>query len=207
MQTQSNSEQSSGLANERLRKAIERNRKKMAKREFKQEAKAETEKKSFFADRLKRWEEQRTKLPAKFSAPRKSLPTNPNKIEIIDPPKRRKKVSSSSKVKRYKAKKAKESKWSKFAYRGGWLFCLYLLVQLIISEKGIYDYFVFQNKIKKKQIRNEQLTKERRVLKEYLAEIRSNPRFQKKIARDQLGVIEKDEYLIVFASDSEWKSK
>ncbi len=85
--------------------------------------------------------------------------------------------------------------------RLAWLVALFLFVRLVFVDRGMIDYYSKNNLLNEKSFQFEQLKKENVDLVELISKIKSDTSFQKKLARDHLGVIDHDEFLILFAKE------
>lgn len=139
---------------------------------------------------------------------RTNVATNFDDIQFTDPrPARRKPtgpkvqyveaVSKTRKSKKIKAKRSIEWTWSKI----GWIFCALLVGRLVFMDRGLIDFNSMDNTIVEKHQELEELKLENKELEAEIHKIRISPQYQKKIAREHLGVIAKDEYLVLFSSD------
>jgi len=86
----------------------------------------------------------------------------------------------------------------KYLVYAGWVFCLVLLFRLIFADRGVYDYLQKQDFFQSKIYMLEMIGQDNLALKNEIQEIRTNQKYQKKLVRDHLGFIAKDEYLILF---------
>ena len=91
----------------------------------------------------------------------------------------------------------------KFFINSGWLLSLFLLGRLIFADRGIIDYYKKENLISGKIAKKNALIQENEDLKIQLQRLANDSSFQKKTVRDHLGVIAKDEYLVLFAREVE----
>lgn len=89
----------------------------------------------------------------------------------------------------------------KWFIRLGWIFCLILLGRLVFSERGMIDFYKFEKRLEKRKTLLTQLKKENNDIRGEIKKIKSSGPYQKKIIRDRLGLIAKDEYLILFAQE------
>lgn len=134
-------------------------------------------------------------------------PANYGQVEIVDTPRKRRKKASTQKVKYLttvkKKKSAKKTKGFELSFiKVCWMLIFALGARLIFMERGVIDYYSTQNHIQEKIHQISLLKEENQALVHEIHEIKVNPAYQKKLAREHLGVIAKDEYLILFASDS-----
>ncbi len=158
------------------------------------------------------------------TAPRRRQVTDPDKIELNEPIRKRTTApanvsySETSPVKApartaMKAKRTVKTKSQKaagltaWAVKGTWAFCAFLLVRLIFSEGGVVEYYDKKSALDQKSYELQILKTENIALMEELELTRSNSRYQKKLVRDHLGYIARDEYLILFPENSKRSSR
>lgn len=91
--------------------------------------------------------------------------------------------------------KIKKLTWNKVA----WIFAGSLLLRLIFMESGILDYQNMNHVMEEKAKVLVSLRQENADLLKEIKKIKTSSSYQKKMARDHLGVIAPDEYLIVFS--------
>lgn len=140
------------------------------------------------------------------SAPRKALPSSISDVEIAPTPKRRrKKTAEVSYLKNAKTPRKKrlttrkfQLTWAKFC----WLIVALVMVRLVFMDRGVVDYYEMKEVITQKEHELQLLKQENISLVQEIHNIKVNPVVQKRMARTHLGVIAKDEYLVLFASDS-----
>ena len=134
----------------------------------------------------------------------RTVPANYGQVEITEAPKKRKKKVT-QKVK-YLSTVKKKRKTKKAGFQLSWtkvcwaiIFCLSL--RLVFMERGVIDYYNTKSHINDKIHELELLELENQALVKEIHEIKVNPVYQKKLAREHLGVIARDEYLVLFASE------
>jgi len=93
-----------------------------------------------------------------------------------------------------------------YLVKGAWAFCFFLLLRLIFSEGGIVDYYASQSLMNDKLKEYQDIQKENVELGLEIDKIRTNRSYQKKLVRDNLGFIAKDEYLILFPKSKKMTS-
>lgn len=110
-------------------------------------------------------------------------------------------VTRQSKSTSRKVKKKKTFELASWFVKGAWLFCGFLILRLLFSEGGIVEYqqtkasYVnMQKELADLKVENENLMIELKNMKE-------SSLFQKKLVRDHLGYIDKNEYLVLFSND------
>lgn len=141
---------------------------------------------------------------------RRRLPESYADIEFNEIPKKIKKKTVGPKVSYVKPlKKRKVTKLSRIEWswtKLGWLLCGLLVLRLIFMESGLLDYYSMHKTLENKQNTLELIRIENAELIEEIHKIKTSPRYQKKLARDHLGVIANDEYLILFSREAELSS-
>lgn len=93
----------------------------------------------------------------------------------------------------------KKSRWYSLLYKGLWLFHGYLLVQLAISPGGAVDYYEKVSLLQSRHYHLESIEHENGVLEEEIELVSTNEAQQKELIRKHLGLIARDEYLVLFA--------
>lgn len=139
---------------------------------------------------------------------RNSVATGLEEVDFTETPKSRKKttgpkVNYVKPVKRASRKRKTQNKfnidwtWNKI----GWLCCLGLLVRIVTMEGGLLDYHSMDTTLAEKEQKLVELRTENAEIVSQIHKIKTSPRYQKQLAREHLGVIAKDEYLVIFSSD------
>lgn len=148
----------------------------------------------------------KTNSPIRRAAARKPVQSIED-IEISGTrsPRRRKSLSSKPPVKyATKSKRAKaksqgfEMSWTKF----GWMICGCLMLRLVFMESGVIDFYKMENSILKNQQSLILVKEENQDLLNEIRKIKTSPKYQRKVAREHLGVISPNEYLVIFGKDS-----
>jgi cell division protein FtsB len=137
---------------------------------------------------------------------RRTLPKNFSDIEFNEPVnKKARKRTTGPKVnyvksvkKKRKSTKSFEWSWTKL----GWMACGALVLRLFFMESGIIDYNSMNNTLEKRESDLLMLRQDNADLIGEIHKIKTSPSYQKKLARDHLGVIAQDEYLILFSKES-----
>lgn len=148
----------------------------------------------------------KTNSPIRRPATRKAVQSVED-IEISDNrPKRRRKTTSSKPPVKYstRSKKSKtrsqgfEMSWTKF----GWMVCACLVLRLVFMDSGVIDYYSMESSIAKNEQNLVLMKKENQDLNTEIRKIKTSPKYQRKLAREHLGVISSNEYLVIFGKDS-----
>lgn len=150
----------------------------------------------------------KTNSPIRRAATRKPVQSVED-IEISGTrsPRRRKSMASkppvkySTKTRRPKSKLATEGfemSWTKF----GWMICACLMLRLVFMDSGVIDFYKMENSIQKNEQSLVLVKEDNNSLVNEIRKIRTSPKHQRKVAREHLGVISSNEYLVIFGSDS-----
>jgi cell division protein FtsB len=95
-------------------------------------------------------------------------------------------------------KKNAESNYIGYLVKFGWAFCTFLLFRLVFSGGGVMDYYSSLNLLEDKQYEFTRIIEDNKNLAVEIKKISTNSTYQKKLVRDNLGFIARDEYLILF---------
>lgn len=136
-------------------------------------------------------------------SPRRSVATSFDEVEFNPPPKRKKARKSKPKPK-YIGTTAKTKKWYHVfgkitAYKLAWVMAGFFVLRLVFMESGILDYHRMNQTIADKEKSLVELRQENAELIKEIKKIRTSSAYQKKMAREHLGVIAPNEYLVVFS--------
>jgi cell division protein FtsB len=69
-------------------------------------------------------------------------------------------------------------------------------------DRGVWDYFGTESDIREKQNELKSIIVENRDLKGEIVRIQNDRNYQRQLAKEHLGVIAADEFLILFAGES-----
>lgn len=249
-----NSQDPSTIANERLRKAIERNRAKQAEREAQRSAQpqssrpqftppprpenirpegAEYEQASFFsqaaqetmsssrsykANRSAQSEDfanhssgateqpraTRTAAPKAATVVSRRSVAKPESTEFVPAKRATRKVSSHVSYTTSSTRKKAKSlnpKYVDYLVKGCWIFCSVMVLRLIFANGGVTDYYSQKNMVKVRQNELAGIQKENSQLEKEIERMKSDVGYQKKLVRDNLGFIAKDEFLVLFPKE------
>lgn len=105
---------------------------------------------------------------------------------------------------RVRATPKKKARSNKIALlpRIAWSVIGLLVLRLIFMDRGVYDYYSTQNLIKNKNQELRNISRENEELKAEISRIHVDPGYQRQLAKEHLGVIAADEFLILFAQDN-----
>lgn len=198
---------SQGLGSDRLRKAIERNRAKQAKRDTIQMSRQSPNTQSSWtsgtsatgptiaqdADQV-RFSSQMRQGPRKPPAPvsyskRSTALVKAKPRTKTKSPKRRSNLSKPLNV-------------NDTVVKVFWAVCGVLVLRLIFSGGGVMDYYERKSQLNERVYEKERIVAENEALRGEIEMIKNSSAHQKKLVREHLGFISSDEFLILFAKDS-----
>jgi cell division protein FtsB len=104
--------------------------------------------------------------------------------------------------KKTKTKSSKKLSWSRVA----WALFFVMSLRLVFMERGVVDYYKMEKNLASKEYLFESTMDDNIQLVEEIHRIKTDKVYQKQVVRDHLGVIAKDEYLVVFAKDQRFIS-
>jgi cell division protein FtsB len=84
----------------------------------------------------------------------------------------------------------------------GWAVIGLLVLRLIFMDRGVWDYFATEGDIRVKQEELQSIRNENDSLKAEISRIHLDKNYQRQLAKEHLGVIAVDEFLILFAGES-----
>lgn len=84
----------------------------------------------------------------------------------------------------------------------GWSVIGLLVLRLICMDRGVWDYFATEGAIKDKQEELRSIREENKSIKTEISRIQLDKNYQRQLAKEHLGVIAADEFLILFAGES-----
>lgn len=94
-------------------------------------------------------------------------------------------------------KKAKKDLLPKVA----WSVIGLLVARLICMDRGVYDYFATEGAIREKQGELKSIHTENKDIRAEISRIQIDKNYQRQLAKEHLGVIAGDEFLILFAGE------
>jgi cell division protein FtsB len=77
-----------------------------------------------------------------------------------------------------------------------------LVLRLICMDRGVWDYFATEGEIREKRSELKSIQDENQSLKTEISRIQLDKNYQRQLAKEHLGVIAADEFLILFAGES-----
>lgn len=203
------------MTNERLQKAIERNKARMAKRERKKSFESSANNNSTFGKEKRNWSNfnkaPKSATPPsrpirQFAANQKGFKFNPALRK--SPNKAPAKINYLTKNKGLftELKEAVKKKCVFGLILLGWGLCFFMLIRLITIKRGVLDYYSREGAFKKNIERLHNIEKNNVNLSKQIDFIKTNRPYQKKLVRDHLGFIAADEFLILFPKETKKKS-
>lgn len=97
-------------------------------------------------------------------------------------------------------KSAKSSK--RILPKLGWTVVGLLTLRLICMDRGVWDYFGTEGTLNEKRKELRSIQQENKALKTEITRLQTDKNFQRQLAKEHLGVIAADEFLILFAGES-----
>lgn len=98
--------------------------------------------------------------------------------------------------------KKKEKLKKNLLAKVGWAVVGMLVLRLIFMDRGVWDYFATEGVIREKQDELQSIRTENKELKTEISRIQVDKNYQKQLAKEHLGVIAVDEFLILFAGET-----
>lgn len=98
--------------------------------------------------------------------------------------------------------KKKEKANKNLLAKAAWAVIGLLVLRLIFMDRGVWDYFAAEGEIRNKKDELASIRKENVELKNEIQKIQHDPNFQRSLAKEHLGVIAADEFLILFAGEN-----
>ncbi|MFN8370195.1 MAG: hypothetical protein U0T83_06175 [Bacteriovoracaceae bacterium] len=174
------------VGSDRLRKAIERNRRKMMEKNSRPEVKVTPE--------------------THFRSERVSV-AHPDDFEFIKKEDRLKRFEVPRERSLVKVESSKNDKydfttknwWTKKLAKVAWIIYSIMVFRLIFAENGMVDYFSMEKVLQEKRDALSTVINGNKKIISEINRIDKDSVYQKKIARDYLGVVAKDEFLILFS--------
>ncbi len=84
----------------------------------------------------------------------------------------------------------------------GWSVIGLLVLRLIFMDRGVWDYFATEGAIRENTRELRSIQDENKSLRTEIVKIQSDKNFQRQLAKEHLGVIAADEFLILFAGET-----
>jgi len=96
---------------------------------------------------------------------------------------------------------AKAEKRTRYFVMGCWVLLGVMCLRLVFSRGGVIDYYANKGLLEGKVEEHQSIQVENKTLLKEIKKIRSSKGYQKKLVRDHLGFIAKDEFLILFSTE------
>ncbi len=194
---------SSNIGSDRLRKAIERNRAKQAKRESgastSSPAQAASRRTIGSQDNVEftttlRKGNHRAPAPVSYGSAKE--PTVVTRTARKSTTKTLAKAKPRTRTTRKKSKILQST--NEYVVKGIWVFCAILLLRLVFSDGGVRDFYAKKEVLQGRHKELARIEEENKNLLKEIDHLKKDPQYQKKVVREHLGYIAKDEYLILF---------
>jgi cell division protein FtsB len=216
----------STITNERLRKAIEKNRVRQAERNRTNPQAAGqqqyTEQASLF-DKQQQQKQTQNDEPVSQSPPlrpraqerahteapkaatvvtRRSV-ARPDEAEFTPVKRTPRKVASQISYTTTSRKKSKPMDPTLVGYlvKGCWIFCVVMILRLIFANGGVTDFYSQRSLYNDRLTELDRIKKENMQLVHEIEHMQTDTSFQKKLVRDNLGFIAADEFLVLFPKE------
>ncbi|MBC7537804.1 MAG: septum formation initiator family protein [Bacteriovorax sp.] len=214
----------STITNERLRKAIEKNRARQAERNRTNPQAAEqqqyTEQASLFDKQQQQTQNDepapqvpplrhRAQERAHAGTPKASTVVTrrsvarPDEAEFIPVKRTPRKVASQISYTTTSRKKSKPLDPTLVGYlvKGCWIFCVVMILRLIFANGGVTDFYSQRSMYSDRLTELDRIKKENMQLVHEIERMQTDTSFQKKLVRDNLGFIAADEFLVLFPKE------
>ncbi len=89
----------------------------------------------------------------------------------------------------------------KLPMRLAWVALFFIILRLIFVERGVIDYFQKETHLKEEASILKNIKDENLAIQMEIQKMQQDRAYQKKILRKQLGVIDSDEYIVLFARE------
>lgn len=109
-------------------------------------------------------------------------------------PKKKRSSAKKTKVRRAKSNKLSMPLWKKAL----WGFFAFLILRLVFMQGGVIDFYKMRESIAGKEHELALLEQDNANIQNEIKKIKSDASYQKQLARENLGVIARDEFLVVF---------
>lgn len=94
----------------------------------------------------------------------------------------------------------------KIFHKIGITISIILLFRLLFVDRGVIDYFRTNSILDEKLVELDTIKRENKKLSDEINKINSDLQYQKKLVRETLGVIEKNESLVLFRSETNFSN-
>lgn len=197
--------ESTTVASDRLRKAIERNRAKQARRSTRPSTTSTPSAASGYSSRARTTTSARRTVARpddiEFTTPKRATRATSSAAGNVGYATSRSVVKTTPVKRRATSRKKKTLKGQGFLLKLGWAFAGILLVRLVFSGGGVLDFYDRKELVSNKHKELNSLGIENQQLVEEIERIQNSGKYQRKLVRDHLGFIAKDEFLILFSGE------
>lgn len=194
----------STITNERLRKAIEKNRARQAERSRNSQEAAKAAPAEEAQPQKPRAEERvHVRAPKSEALVTRRSAARPDEAEFIPAKRAPRKVASQISYSTSSRKKSKPIDPTLVGYfvKGCWIFCMVMILRLIFANGGVTDFYSQRSLYNEHLKELDQIKKENMQLVREIERMQSDFAFQKKLVRDNLGFIAADEFLVLFPKE------
>lgn len=213
------SDTTSTITNERLRKAIEKNRARQAERnrtqpqasffdQQKEKVQETVQEEPEVADRRppprpQSFERDHTSSIKTSSVVTRRSVARPDEAEFTPVKRTTRKVASQISYTTGSRKKSKPLDPTLVGYlvKGCWLFCGVMILRLIFAHGGVTDFYSQRSLYSDRLAELDRIKKENMQLVHEIERMQTDTAFQKKLVRDNLGFIAADEFLVLFPKE------
>ena len=200
------------IGSDRLKKAIERNRAKRMRKEGQSYGDSFS---TFTSETIGTGSKSNSAKSSYFKNDKKStldiVPTRrsvakPDHVEFVAPIKISDKAPSDVQYARKKKTSTKKrflsDRVQQLLIKFGWVCIVGLFIRLTLTEGGIVDFISMENTLNGKKSEISNVVLENKNLVKEIKKIKQQKSYQMQLAREHLGVISEDEYLILFSNES-----
>lgn len=182
------------VGSDRLRKAIERNRRKQGKKPTRP-----AKDMASLAERTVKSSKKGTRLSV----------GRPGESEFLGKrsrPAPTSKLSYSVKRPKSRAKPGKKFVLNDRVAIVLWLFVGFLTCRLLFADRGVIDYYSKRSTLQERELNSLEVEENNGLLIKEIAKIKTESSYQKKIIREHLGFIAENEFLILFGEEKKSQS-
>lgn len=206
-QTQSSNQtdevDTSTITNERLRKAIEKNRAKQAERNRNNQEASQASAPNESVQRPRAEERVHSRTPKSEAVVTRRSTARADEAEFVPVKRAPRKVASQISYTTTSRKKSKPIDPTLVGYfvKGCWIFCAVMILRLLFAHGGVSDFYSQRSLYSDRLTELDQIKKENMQLVREIERMQTDSAFQKKLVRDNLGFIAADEFLVLFPKE------
>ncbi len=134
-------------------------------------------------------------------SPQRRMATTPQ-VEYLEDEEDEEEEEYDKRPARIRQPKAKAKQKVDLLPRIGWAIVALCMLRLVFMERGVIDYVGMDNKIKERETELARVQKENDEIGTEIRRITLDKSYQRQLAKEILGVIAADEFLILFAGES-----